>query len=164
MAGRSPKGPTIETRVAAQEKRNKALQLRLAGASLSRIVAEGVYANKGTASREIRKAIAEITRESAQDVVTMELERLDIALMGIWSAVRSGDVFAIDRMLKIMDQRARYMGLYGVPADDNTVEVKNALSDFFQEAVEAADKLDRAEIEAAKQAAEPTIVGEIVEQ
>lgn len=158
------KGVTLETRVAAQEKRKKALQLRLAGASLDRIVQEGIYTNKGSASRAIKQALADITRESAQDVLAMELERLDAALMGIWAAVRSGDVFAIDRMLKIMDRRARYLGLDGAPQEDNTEQVKGALSDFFADAIKAADKLDQAELEAAKEAANRNIVGEVVQE
>jgi hypothetical protein len=154
---------TPQQKVTAQEKRNKALQLRLAGASYRRICDEGVYANPGTACREVNRAIREITKESASAVVALELERLDIAMMGIWAAVRSGDVFAIDRMLKIMDTRARYLGLYGMPAEDNTEQVKTALTDFFAGAVAAADALDAADAEAAKAAAgADTIAGELV--
>lgn len=161
-----PRGDTTTaaTNLAAQERRKKALDLRLAGASYRRICAEGIYANPGTAMREVKKALAAVTQEAASDVLKMELERLDQAQMGIWAAVRSGDVFAIDRMLKIMDMRARFLGLYGAQPEDNTEEVKSALTDFFAAAVSAADKLDQAEIDAAEDAAHRTIAGEIVPQ
>lgn len=133
---------TTAQKLSAQQRRAKALQLRLAGASYRRIAEEGVYSNSGTACREVKKALAEVTEESAQDVLRMELERLDTAQMAIWAAVRSGDVFAIDRMLKIMDMRARFLGLYGVPAEDNTEQVKGALTDFLAGVVQAADRLD----------------------
>lgn len=148
--------------LAAQERRKKALDLRLAGASYRRIVQEGIYPNPGSAIRAVKQALAAVTQEAATDVLKMELERLDQAQMGIWAAVRSGDVFAIDRMLKIMDMRARFLGLYGAETDDNTDQVKGALTDFFAEAVKTADAMDAAELEAAQDAADRTLVGEIV--
>ena len=149
--------------LAAQERRKKALDLRLAGASYRRIAQEGIYSNPGTAMREVKKALAAVTQEAASDVLKMELERLDAAMMGIWAAVRSGDVFAIDRMLKIMDMRARFLGLYGAETEDNTENVKSALTDFFAEAVATADAMDAAELEAATEATNRLIAGEVVE-
>lgn len=148
--------------LAAQERRKKALDLRLAGASYRRIAQEGIYSNPGTAMREVKKALAAVTQEAASDVLKMELERLDSAMMGIWAAVRSGDVFAIDRMLKIMDMRARFLGLYGAETEDNSAHVKSALTDFFAEAVATADAMDAADLAIAEGTAVQTIAGEVV--
>jgi hypothetical protein len=50
-----------------------------------------------------------------------------------------------------------------MPAEDNTEQVKTALTDFFAGAVAAADALDAADAEAAKAAADAdTIAGELV--
>lgn len=40
-----------------------------------------------------------------------ELKRLDVAMAAIWPHVTAGDTWRIDRMLAIMDRRAKYLGL-----------------------------------------------------
>lgn len=133
---------TYEKRKEAQEKRAQALQLKLAGATNEQIVEAGIYANRGTVSREIKKALADITHDAATDVLKLELSRLDTALMGIWGAVRSGDVFAIDRMLKIMDRRARYLGLDQPVEADNVSEVREAMVGFLASVTQQAQAYD----------------------
>lgn len=133
---------TYEKRKEAQEKRAQALQLKLAGATNEQIVEAGIYANRGTVSREIKKALADITHDAAADVLKLELSRLDTALMGIWGAVRSGDVFAIDRMLKIMDRRARYLGLDQPVESDNVSEVREAMVGFLASVTQQAQAYD----------------------
>ena len=94
-----------ERRAAAAEKRKLALDLRRAGWGFDDIAAEVGYSNKGTAYKAVKQAIAEITRESATELLELELARLDDLQSGAYEAARSGDLFAIDRVLKIIDQR-----------------------------------------------------------
>lgn len=122
---------TYEKRAEAQAKRAQALELKKSGATNEQIVEAGIYANRGTVSRELKKALADITHDAASDVLKLELTRLDTALMGIWDAVSKGDLFAIDRMLKIMDRRARYLGLDKPQEADNVAEVREAMVGFL---------------------------------
>lgn len=61
----------------AAEKRKKALDLRRAGWSFEGIATEVGYANKGSAHRAVKQGIAAITRESATELLELELSRLD---------------------------------------------------------------------------------------
>jgi hypothetical protein len=47
----------------------------------------------------------------ADEVRTLELERLDRFLSYLWDKIEQGDPVAIDKGLKIMDRRAKYLGL-----------------------------------------------------
>jgi len=119
-----------ESVATAAEKRKKALELRRAGWSFEDIAAEVGYANKGSAHRAVKQGIAAITRESATELIELELSRLDDLLAGLYEQARNGDLFAVDRALKIMDQRAKFLGLYEHKTDDTSAEVRAALTGF----------------------------------
>lgn len=119
-----------EVRATAAEKRKQALDLRRAGWSFDDIAAEVGYANRGTAHKAVKQAIADITRESAQELLELELARLDDLQAGAYEKAREGDLFAVDRVLKIIDQRAKFLGLYDRKPEDPTADVKGALLDF----------------------------------
>lgn len=69
------------------------------------------YAHKDV-KRELDKLHNEIG-ENAVEVLELELQRLDDLLKGLWPlAARSNpDTKAVDRVLKIMERRARLLGL-----------------------------------------------------
>ena len=119
-----------DRRATAAEKRKQALELRRAGWGYQEIADEVGWANKGTAYTQVQKAIKEITRESAKELLELELERLDDLFSGLYEAARNGDNFSVDRALKIMDQRARLLGLYDQKPEDPTADVRGALLDF----------------------------------
>lgn len=115
-------------RMTAAEKRKKALDLRRAGWSFDDIAADVGYASKGAAHNAVRIAIKDITRESATELLELELSRLDDLMAGAYESARNGDLFAIDRVLKIIDQRAKFLGLYDrEPEDDNIARAGAAL-------------------------------------
>lgn len=118
------------SKATAAEKRKMALDLRRAGWSFDDIAKEVGYANKGSAHRAVKQGIADITRESATELVELELSRLDDLLAGLYGQARDGDLFAVDRALKIMDQRAKFLGLYDRKDDDTSAEVRAALIGF----------------------------------
>ena len=117
-----------EVKATAAEKRKLALDLRRAGWAFDDIAAEVGYSNKGTAYKAVKQAIAEITRESATELLELELARLDDLQSGAYEAARSGDLFAIDRVLKIIDQRARFLGLYERKPEDGAADVRGAIA------------------------------------
>ena len=61
--------------------------------------------------RELGKLHA-ISRARAEELRQLEEERLDRMQAGIWSTAIQGHLGSIDRVLKIMDLRARLLGLY----------------------------------------------------
>jgi hypothetical protein len=95
----------------AAERRRKALELRKAGASYEQIATQLKYGNKGNAWKDVRLALREWYREPAQDVLRIELQRLDVMLLGLWSKAKAGDTQAIDRVLRIQERRTAYEGL-----------------------------------------------------
>jgi hypothetical protein len=69
----------------------------------------------GTISSDFAVIIGRLQREqttAAEEIITLEIRRLDRALNAIFAKVVEGDAGAIDLMLKIMNQRAKYLGLY----------------------------------------------------
>lgn len=98
-------------RIEAATKRARALELRKAGATYDVIATQVGYSNRGNAYRAIQTALKEITAEPAREVITLELERLDAMLLGLWPQARKGNLGAVDRVLRIQERRARLLGL-----------------------------------------------------
>ncbi|GGM77075.1 hypothetical protein GCM10012275_54630 [Longimycelium tulufanense] len=123
-------------RIKAAEKRRQALELRKAGATYDQIAERLGFSSKSRARESVIAALAELTLEPAREVLTLELERLDAMLLGLWRQARAGDLGTVDRVLKIMDRRAKYLGLDKV-ADSGTEEARSmigALADGLQAA------------------------------
>lgn len=94
-----------------REHQQAALRLRLTGMS-HRAIAEALgVSDHTTIQGRIAGALKEIIREPAEEVLKMELERLDVLLSGLWEQAAGGDLQALDRALKIQDRRAKYLGL-----------------------------------------------------
>ncbi|MBF6358187.1 helix-turn-helix domain-containing protein [Nocardia higoensis] len=101
----------VEVQVAVQEKRAQALKMRREGKSQSEI-ARIMDVHKSTVSRWISDAIADITRESAEEWVQIIIQRYDDWLAGVYKDATKGDTWKIERALQIEDQRAKLLGLY----------------------------------------------------
>jgi DNA-binding CsgD family transcriptional regulator len=111
-----PKGarrPTAKSMVLAKDRELECLALRKAGATYDQI-ADKVGVSREGARKAVCRAMAELsaaTKEEADEVRHLELERLDVMLLGIWDKARRGDVQAIDRVLRIQERRARFLSL-----------------------------------------------------
>lgn len=115
-----PKGPEGPGRVEIGGKsvRQKALAMRIAGASYQQIGA-ALHITDTSAHRHVQKALERIdskTAELAEQVRAMELKRLDALMVGIWKEAvgpdgTMGDPKAVETVLKVMDRRARLLGL-----------------------------------------------------
>jgi hypothetical protein len=116
------------SRATAAEKRKQALDLRRAGWSFDDIAAEVGYANKGSAHRAVKQGIADITRESASELLELELSRLDDMFSGLYESARNGDNFSVDRALKIIELRARFLGLFDKKPEDGAADVRGAIA------------------------------------
>jgi len=98
-------------RVKAHDDQLEALNLRKAGLSYSEIAARTNYKTAQTAWRAVESALNRTIREPAEDVRTLELERLDRLQLGAWPDASRGHLGAIDRVLRIMERRAKLLGL-----------------------------------------------------
>jgi hypothetical protein len=113
-----PKSTVSQTKpvhIAAAEFRKQALELRKQGYSYAKISEglrkKGIVRSWQAVEKAVKRAIADITREIAEEVKVLELERLDELLVPSMRMARNGNLGAIDRALKIMDRRAKYLGL-----------------------------------------------------
>jgi len=98
-------------RIQAKERQRQALELRKAGATYEDIASKLRYASATGAHKAVVRAMQAIIEEPAQEVRKIEIERLDRMLLSVWGQVRDGNLGAIDRVLRIMERRARLLGL-----------------------------------------------------
>lgn len=117
-----PRG--VKTRNIRIEKRMEyALRLRRQGASM-RQIAQQISSmpefevpgySAGNASGDITKELSRIRAETTSDAMLLrqlELERLDELQSRFWTKALAGDYLAADKVLSIMDRRAKYLGLH----------------------------------------------------
>ncbi len=110
MAGRG-EHMASEHRIDAAEKQRRALELRKAGVSFEKIAEQVGYASRSGAHKAVLTALRNTLREPADELRTMELERLDRMQAALWPQVQQGHQGAIDRVLRIMQRRADLLGL-----------------------------------------------------
>lgn len=90
---------------------HRVIELRAKGYSFQQIADQEHYANASAASKAFKSGMGKLIKPVADEVRTLELERLDKFLLALWDKIEQGDPIAIDRGLKIMDRRAKYLGL-----------------------------------------------------
>jgi hypothetical protein len=107
---RSPKQQAAELQI--ELRREKAAKLKLAGWSMRDIGAH-LKCSVGTVHSDIA-AVFDRVRDVADGAVerakAISLARLDVATRGIWPSVESGDLDAVDRLVKIESRRAKLEG------------------------------------------------------
>lgn len=107
------KNATSPRALVALQRQQQAVELRRAGRSY-REIARQVGIGVASAHRLVAGAIAEVRATVAEDVAelrALELSRLDGMLGGLWPQARCGNLGAVDRVLKIMERRAKLLGL-----------------------------------------------------
>lgn len=117
------------------ERRFKALELRKCGASYDAI-ARTLNISKPTAYKDVKEALEEINKSSTTDLNelrSLELERLDMALRAIAPQVRNGDLEAITRFTRIIDLRCRILGLYSATEIKLEAEVTNTVTPDYSQ-------------------------------
>lgn len=104
---------SIKNRYDIDERRNRVAALMLESLT-TRQIEQRLGIGHGTVMRDIAAVRAEWQERRVTDVgtwVAEELKRLDVAMAAIWSEVLRGSTWHIDRMLAIMERRAKYLGL-----------------------------------------------------
>ncbi len=107
-----------EREVKAIDRQLEALRMRTAGKSYPEIAESLGYASSSGAHKAVSTALRKTLQEPADEVRSIELERLDELLMGIWQYRMKPDY--LDRVLKIMERRAKLLGLDAPTKQDLT--------------------------------------------
>lgn len=93
------------------ELEKKTLDMRRGGATYQEIADELGYKNRGTAYKAVHRAIGRTLQDSADDLRAVEADRLDRLQMGSWAAAMRGDPKAVANVLRVMERRAKLLGL-----------------------------------------------------
>lgn len=105
-------GKSSIRRLASMEKQRQALELRKLGVDFQTIADKVGWAAPSGAYKAVTQALKKILREPGDIVRKLELERLDqLYLLAISKARRENDVGAIGVAIRIMERRARLLGL-----------------------------------------------------
>jgi hypothetical protein len=108
------RGGPSKTSPAAIHRRERDLEcvrLRAQGLRWDAIAARLGYSHASHAHRRFSIMMASIPAEDVAEARKLEVERLDAALCAIWEKVVAGNLWAIDRLLKISEQRCKLLGL-----------------------------------------------------
>lgn len=102
---------TSPRRMKAVDKQRQALELRMAGYTYDVIAEQTGYADGGAAYKAVMAGIQKTLQEPAEQVRTIEVARLDKLMSGVYLQAKQGNLPAMDRLLKLMERRAKLLGL-----------------------------------------------------
>ena len=101
-----------------EERRIKVSANLLAGLTY-RQMGKALDVSIGTIAKDVKIILGRMQKEqivNAEDWVTLELSRIDRAMNAIWGQITDSDsktrLHAIDRMVKLMELRSKYLGLF----------------------------------------------------
>ena len=90
--------------------RDEALRLRAQGLSFDQIGLR-LKVSPRTAAEWVRRAIASAPEEAVEDVRSVELQRLDMLVVGHLARAVKGDTKSAEIVLKTMERRAKFLNL-----------------------------------------------------
>jgi len=137
------KSRTAPKTIASEEKKRLAVRLRQAGKSY-REIEDATGISKSQCHRLVDAALKDLRKEIAGDAETLlalELARLDELQAAIYARGLQGDPVAIDKILKIMDRRAKLLNL---DKQVNRVEISGVSMPEFNPADEWTDEDEKA--------------------
>lgn len=136
-----PRGnKTSPSRIEAVEKQALSLRFRKAGYTYDEIAKRVGYASADGAAKAVKAALHKMIKDDAKDVLAMELARLDDLLKGVYTLAEVGNQGAVDRVLRIMERRASYLG---IDAPTKIVIEQNIPVDLINEFIRAAIAAER---------------------
>lgn len=104
---------------AQREERRISVSANLLAGLTYRQMAKALDVSIGTIANDVKIILGRMHREqivNAEDWVTLELSRIDRAMNAIWGQITDKDsktrLTAIDRMVKLMELRSKYLGLF----------------------------------------------------
>ncbi len=103
----------MKSLVHARLKRTRAVQLAAEGHSYEEIARVVGYSHRGSAHRAVFKALEEREVEDVEALRSIEVARLDALQVALWPRAETGDTAAIGLLVRIIESRARILGLVG---------------------------------------------------
>jgi hypothetical protein len=104
--------PTPEEKAAEREaKELKVLDLRRAGFTFQRIAEEVGYATPSGAQRALERIMSRNIPQAPEEFRWQELDRLDRMQVALWPRAMKGDDRAIGTIVRLMERRARLVGI-----------------------------------------------------
>ncbi|MEU7859067.1 hypothetical protein [Nonomuraea sp. NPDC049141] len=103
-----------QAKLARHERRYQALQMRIAGVSPTVIAERLDYASPQAVSKDITDALkraAKAEAMAAEQLLHLEIGRLDRVMAALWPKVLKGEVQPAETVLKIINKRAMLLGL-----------------------------------------------------
>lgn len=128
---KQPRGAKTRNQAYRRERQRQALEYRKLGVSY-REIARAMHISPATAHDYVTDALQEITREPAEEVLALELDRYDQLLMGHFTAAAGGDTFATQQVLAIMARIERLHGVESPKEQDGAAETAGMLAQVFQ--------------------------------
>lgn len=101
----------IDRQLSAVDKQAEAMRLRRLGWSFARIAEAVGYADKSGAYAAVQAGLKATLREPADELRTLELDRLDAALEVVMEEIEAHNLSAVDKLIRLMERRATLLGL-----------------------------------------------------
>lgn len=124
---RKKKSPTYTKQ--RRERMAKALQLKEQGATFDQI-GRTLGISTTRAYHDVQDALKEITREPAEDVLKVELRRIDRLWQVAYQKAMKGDLKSMDRAISLLDRRIKLHGL-DVHKNEISMEVLTTIDQAF---------------------------------
>lgn len=129
------------------ERRSRVAQFRLGGVRNQRQIAKALGVSVATINRDFKALDAEWRERAAADIAVekaIDLDRLDRLIMALWDkATKEGRWLATDRVLSLMQHRAKLLGLEAPQRREDTHRIE--VTQIVQGIAESSG-LDAAEI------------------
>jgi hypothetical protein len=106
--------PSSRRRARAMQRRRRILDLRAEGLAFAEIARHLGFGSVEGCRQAYRRALDDV-REVAEEHRDLQLARLEEAIRVLMPLVRTGDLKAVDRLVKVIDRIARLAGLDKVP-------------------------------------------------
>ena len=136
------------------EKEAKVLELRRGGLTFDLIAQRLGYASASGAYKAYQNACNRIVYDDVVETRKVEMDRLDIAQAAIWGNVVQGEVPSVIALIRIMERRAKLLGL------DMPTRTQIEVNVYEQDAIDAEVKRLVALLDSQSQSALDAPVGE----
>lgn len=103
-------------RVATAARRLRCVELAATGKTYAEIASQVGFANKSSARKAVVAALASREADAVDDLRRLEIARLDELQAASWEDALTGDMRAVDRILRIITLRAKLLGLFETAA------------------------------------------------
>ena len=142
----SERGKAAADTIKRAEIQRRAIALRRAGHTFEEIAAQLGLANRGVAHRHVTRGLARWMQAVGSDELRAEeLDRTDAIIARLWPLIDrpDPDLGAVDRLVRLLDYRAKITGLYAPVKRQVDVDVRAGAADRKVVAAEVLETLAR---------------------